>query len=287
MTIAAVNELHRGRIYSGGEKFVQTFERTWQIRTTSSADDQFYVANNSGLPLPYSPYPNFPFALRLGLDVRPTGDESGILWEAHAIYSTQYDTPQQDSNPLNRPVLYSGNQSRFTLPAFKRTDNGKAILNLANDLYDPPLMLDDDRMGLQFMRNEAYPPIAAMRAYRRAISSDSFQGDAPKTWKVVSITFGNQQFENGVTFFQVTYTFEYNPDTWEASVLEQGYNGINAAGKPVSFEKDTPQLLIKPVAGNNLVRAMTKDEIAAGQFTFTKQPIYNPVPFSTLGLPTL
>lgn len=276
MAWVSTKEVHRGREFHGGEKFVRSYKRSWLIQTDNKNDNVTYVANNSGLPLPYSSYPDDIYALRLGLDVVPAGDESGILWEASAMYSTQYDT-QQQNNPLQRPPLYVATGSTYTQIIAKDIQN-KVILNFSGDYYDPPPEINAPRGGIKVTVNKGDLPsiLADISTYVGAVNGDSWQSNNPRTWLCMSIESGQLQVENGIPFYAVTYEFHFRRETWDANLLEIGYNGLSG-GKKCKFKSDVPQLLKKVDASS--VRRQTDPT----QASFTAWRVYPEASFSALG----
>ncbi len=277
-------ELHSGRSFEASEKGVVTYERAWRILTDDKADDQLFVANNSGLPLLYSVYPGDPRAKLFPLSVRPDGDESGLLWIATARYTSKTDE-QQSASPLERPAQWTGGMAQFTRPVTRDRFN-TPILNYAGDPYDPPPEIEEDRISLIAVRNEAYIPFDKIRQYKNATNSDEWCGAEPRTLKV-RITFGELQEENGYKFYPVQYEFAYNPDKWDLTLLEIGYNGVSSAvlgGKKVKLG-DEPQLLKRIAAGGSSDDFFSVGvEKEASQANFTAWRVRPEVPFSNLGL---
>lgn len=279
MAWVSTKEIHRGRSFTGGEKGTRTYKRGWLIQRDSSADTVFQVANTSQLPLPYEPYPEDQFALRLGMDVTPAGDESGVLWEASATYSNQYDS-QSSTNPLQMPALYQCASQQYTRPVTKDIKTGQTILNLAGDYYDPAPEVDDSRGIIQVTKNLPTFPLSLMQ-YVNAINSDSFFNNAPRTWKCNAISSGSLQNSNGYSYYAVTFEFQYNPDTWVKKILEIGYNGKKADGTKIAFKVDKPSLLVKRYdSSNKLVIGRSSDPNDA---IFTDWYVYRELPFSVFG----
>jgi hypothetical protein len=286
MSVVSIAPLHRGRAGDGDDKYVRNYEQTWLVITDDPTDGPCVIGNAAGLPGRYFAYPDDPFALAIGSDVKSAGDETGLVWEVTLKYSTKYDVNQQQENPLDRVPRWSSGGQHFSKVAAK--DNGlansnkpKPILNLAGDAYDPPAEIDDSRMVLRVVRNEPVLPLQAQMTYANAVNSDQWNGAPVRTVKVESIESGELQNENGVQFYAVTYTFHYRPETWDLSILEQGYNGLSfKTGNPVKVPLggDHPKLLqFQAPAGVTF----TDD---ATQATFTKWRVYPEAAFANLNL---
>jgi hypothetical protein len=280
-------ELHRGRTFKQAEKNVRTYTRNWLILTNDRNDRQLFVANNSALPTQYTPYPDDPFALRLGLDVNPHGDESGMLWEASATYSTNYEN-QKDQNPFNRPPLMTITCGTYTVPVLKEVTSsggeGKTITNWAGDYYDPLPEKHAPQGQIKFKRNEPELPLPAISKYVGKVNSDNWFNNAPRTWLCMGINCGELKNENGYQFYEVDYEFHFKEKNWDAKLLEIGYNGLNE-GKKFKFNYEVPQLLWKIDDQN--IDYIPKDIPLAGALkmaTFTSWKIYEEAPFNDLGL---
>lgn len=276
MAFVRKDELHSGRTYEAGEGGVVTYERVWRIRTDSAADDQYYVANNSGLPALYSPYPNDSRAKLFPLSVRPDGDESGLLWLATARYSSQTDNSQPEINPLNRDARWSGGAAQFTR-LVTRDNSNTAVLNYAGDPYDPPPEIDDDRISFVAVRNEPAIPWTRINTFKGAVNASPWNNAAARTVKV-RITFGDLQKENGYQFYPVTYNFDYDPNTWDLSLLEIGYNGIQNIVTDFKVKLGDEPRLLKRVGSNVTI------ETDPANANFTKWRVRPEIDFNSLGL---
>jgi hypothetical protein len=285
MAVGTAKPLHRGRQLDVDEKGVREYERPYLVVTTSALHGPWDVIQAPGLPALYTPYPDDPLALRVGLSPRGSGDESGLVWEVIAKYSTKYDSPQNNqSDPLERPIRFSGGLAYFKVPAVKDNE-GNPILNLAGDPYDPPAEADDARLTLVAVRNERTIPWETMRQYKNAVNSDQFNGCPPRTVKVRRIEPGEPQTENGRQFYSVRYEFEHDERTWDIELLEIGYNGLkwtNDTPKKVPFSGDKPRLLKSTGLRNAHQNVNFTDN--PEEASYTKWKYYPERSFGTLGL---
>ncbi len=145
-----------------------------------------------------------------GIDVDQVG-EDGLQWEVTFNYSW-YDAntigggPQQ--NPLLMPIEVSWNWRDYEL-VIAQDINGDAVLNTAGDPYDPPVLINDPRLGMTVVRNEASISIGLIQQYRNAINSDPWAGFDPFFAHCLSITPKNTFHQLVGWYYQVTYEFEF------------------------------------------------------------------------------
>lgn len=279
MNILRYDKLHSGRPGTDEAKWISTYETAWRVVTDDPAFTRSMIAADPRTPKMYTPYPEDGDALLISLNIRPDGDETGVVWEVIAVYSTSYEYPYP-RNPLLRPARWSGSLAHFTSPAIVDI-NGDPILNMAGDPYDPPLEGDDSRQSFQAVRNEAKPPWGVSQLYKDAINSDGWNGVARWTVKIFDISFGELQFENGQAFYPVTYVFQYDPKNWLLKPLEIGYNGAKRTSgvwRKVPFGGDSEKLLKR---SDDDTITFTDDPSEA---SFTDWHYYKELPFTSLGL---
>lgn len=132
-----------------------------------------------------------------------------------------------DNNPLLMPIDIEWsfrNQEKVC----QYDVNNKAILNTANDPFDPPLIIDDPRPLLTVVRNEAIADIEALYSYRNAVNSDPFGPWGPQMARVVNIRPKSLFHQYVGWYWQVTYEFEFNPpDGYRPKVLNMGMRKIS------------------------------------------------------------
>lgn len=149
-------------------------------------------------------------------------------------------------DPLSRPPVISYGFGKYT-KVWEEDADGKAIMNSAKQIFDPPLEEDDDRPIVTFVRNEAEFPFLLAVEYERAVNSDGWWGLDPGQAKIQSIT-GQPQKENDVEFYQVTYELELKRDGWDRKALDRGWAYRDANGKLQVIKDD--DLYPSPTAVN-------------------------------------
>lgn len=189
-------------------------------------------------------------------------------WRVTARYSNKIDRPDlnQEENPLLRPAKIDWDDTRVTRVAWTDRD-GVAILNSANQRFDPPLEYEQGVEVLRIQKNYATYDQIFYSQFRNAVNSLPWFGLPKGRVKCCSIK-GSRQFESGIFFwdtrfeFQIRFWLDENVDdfsdpevsknAWAERVLDQGYMALDAddeykakhmldlrTGQPVS----TPQLL--------------------------------------------
>lgn len=181
------------------------------------------ASNANGLPFLRDPHPYDPFARCKSVRGQSEANDDKIwVVEATYTYDTQ-DESQQPENPLDEPPQVAWGFQQFQ-KVLQKDINGKALLNTADEQFDPLPEVDDSRLVLSYQRNEAYFPVALAREYQDAVNSDAFLGAPAGTVKCQNIN-ATRQFRNDVYFWAVSYEFHFrsDDDDWELHILNQGY----------------------------------------------------------------
>jgi len=143
------------------------------------------------------------------------------------IVTANYEPPSGftlAANPLLDPVQKAWGFNVFSRVP-KEDKDGTKILNTAGDRFDPSPEIEDYRLTLAIIRNEAS---------FNGVTAESFIGtvnDASIT--LVGSTFaarkarmtqysGVFRTRNGVDFWEVTYGIIFNDDTWDLDILNYG-----------------------------------------------------------------
>ena len=202
------------------------------------------------------------------------------------------------SNPLLRPVRYHLEFANFTTVA-EVDIFGTALTNSAGQEFDPPFEKDDARPVLVATKNE-WPLegiIAKAIAYKNAVNTNTFYGAGPREAKVESISTGEIQTENEISYHTVTYRIQFNNDKWDVSLVDQGWMHYdNATDKNLLSAKEGTQDSSgqyddkdAPKASEPVGLAADGTRLAKGNEPkkLFKQPafrIYNELSFASLGI---
>jgi hypothetical protein len=148
------------------------------------------------------------------------------------------------------------------------------VLNSAFDAFDnPPAMTDIQHHVIKIVRNEAVVPLALIVSSALKINQGlwyQFPDSSVKT-EPFSVQILYSQFLDR-TYFRISYTFTFNPapDGWKRFILDQGYRGLNAAGKLVELFDANGMALQAPVMlngkGKQLAYPVNKDNIVSLEY---------------------
>lgn len=207
-------------------------------------------------------------------------------WIARLEYGTQL--MQQWDNPLTRPTVITGGFQMYQKP-IERDTSGKLITNTAGQPFDD-FSIDDARSHVTMVRNEAtYDWTYFADNFVNFVNLTSWYGCPAGTAKCVSVGGQGPNYENGVSFYTVTYEFQYRKEGWQPKILNRGTKDIN--GKPVldsnGDPSDRPEFL-----GNTALGFGTVDGIQVWPFPIANQSgniitptVYYTAEFNLLGLP--
>lgn len=221
-------------------------------------------------------------------------------------YST--DTPDrqqsEEDNPLNDPVeIESSSRDEKRSILFDR--DGKAILNLAGDYYDPTIQVPISNTVFTFTRNEPAYSYGLSYAYLDHTNGSTFLDAEPDQIKCTRF-HARKKSRNKITYYEVTYEFEHSRFGWQPQPLEQGKRMI-FRGKKVDIPDEKTGLPISqavplirlddPVPGwaseikyyGELVQAGDVIPIPSNMLPdealYTEHPTIPQAEFSNLGLP--
>lgn len=255
MTVLSCNLIADGQGADQNHKGVREYDDVYRVVTDNRADNQFLIifeATAFGLPILYEPYDSDPQAVCLSRKQTASSDGSGFVREITCHYSTEYDA-EDNENPLERaPRWWLDGVDFSRLPEKDVFD--KPILNLAGDQYATLPEIDDGRLVLMVRRHEEFfaDIVTIKLLYQGTVNEGEWNGFPAFCVLLKKVTCGELKFENGVSYYEVTYEFHINMDSWFINILEQGYNALNAeliGDDPISYRKipcagDHPKLLV-------------------------------------------
>jgi hypothetical protein len=239
------------------------------------------VLQSNKIPTLFSPHPEDPGATCRGRSAKQ-GNLSPNQWDVTLDYSTE--TPKAEDapeNPLEKRVIWSYVGNKITRIVDKDTD-GKAVLNTAFDAPDPAIEVPATIPVWQAVANEANDPAQKKLDFEDKINSAEFRGMAAGTCRLAQLT-ATEETKNNITYWKVTYLFEYKRTGWQPKPLSQGFNQI-IGGKKVRIldEKNVPVSVPWPL--NIAGIAYDKAELEEGaSFSYNVNAYYT-ANFSELGL---
>jgi hypothetical protein len=199
-------------------------------------------------PVPDAYYGD-PFVVCQGISSQPV-EGNRCLFKVTAQYGT-IQGPPSDGGPSDNPDPLQRapdiSWSFETEPLFRSTDiSGNPFVNSANFLFDPPPQIDRQILVLNVLINEAtynatlaYQYIGTINQSGGSILGFSF-GEGEALCTAIS---GQRQYENGYTYWQVSYQFKFKASftaihklanapaaassgiipAWDHAVLDSGY----------------------------------------------------------------
>jgi hypothetical protein len=262
MAVLKVDELFEGR---GGQWTAdqgRKWNRTFRVLTNAVTDGPRTAIVAVGISIgdQYIPSSN---SVEWDLDAYATqitatneeGDQLGwIVTVEYSWFSANIAGGGAYQNPLAMPIDVSWSFRNQEIVA-EYDNNGNAVLNTANDPFDPPLVIDDPRPLLTVVRNEPTYNIPLVYQYRNAVNADSFAGFDPAMARVIQISGKSAFHQDAGWYWAVTYEFEFNPPLgYQPQVLNMGMRKISqTTNQPVPIILNglpitKPMLLTK--AGN-------------------------------------
>jgi hypothetical protein len=196
---------------SRDEQAIREYSVTYIVITDSPLDGPEVVLKAPGLPLQYSTY-QFGNDRDLGATLKKKDavriDSELMKWEVNCNYNSRVEVVDfGDEDPPSRPP----HKTWFTEP-YQRivtTDRlGSPIENVCHDEFDPPAMMDDSRLVLQYTRIDTTADMIFAFSFADAVNSDMFQGFLPGEAKVTSIK-AVEHFEKSIMFWDVSFEIHF------------------------------------------------------------------------------
>ncbi len=255
MAVSYVKELFEGRRASDSQERRRTYTRVYEVRTTDPNDSGYVAGGASGLPRGGDAHPddNAAFVVR---NDPAQHSEDPTLWTVTIEYDTQLsstaigresqqvdssgetttnpDSPseggQRQENPLSRPPVYSVSFETVQEPLLEVYTGEDAtlpgpLLNSAGDPFDPPPMVEKSYPVLTIKKNMVSFTYATLEMYQDSVNSVTWRGFGARKVKVHGISW-ESAFENGITFWAVTFVFKVRYKTWDLQILDAGLNEL-------------------------------------------------------------
>ena len=278
-----------GRSGNQGADWRRAYTRAWVVITDDVNDGPKTVREALPVALGMSYYVSetekdlgaFVNNIRVDEDSRA---EDGYQWIATVEYGP-YQPLEHPQSPLDEQPRISWSWAQFERIAERDVDD-EAIVNAANDAYDPPPMRDDSRPVLQLVRNEANFDQTLADQYRDKVNSTSFFGADPGVVKVQNISANRVLHPDIGYYWEVSYEFHFKSEGWHFFILEQGMNKIvydpGIIGDVGAKEK------MKDRKGSELSAPALLDDLGqqlatGGTPVFSEWIVYEEVDFSVFG----
>jgi hypothetical protein len=195
--------------------------------------------------------------------VHGANNPNSTAWRVDLNYGP-YDAGLFGQDPTRWPTRVTFNGNKFER-AVLIDQAGNPILNSATVPFSEPITIDDTRTTITVIRNEWIRPnfgsagwnFQLSATYRDGVNQYAWNGFAPKTVKCGTISTSDPQYDSNSQswYYEVTYPFEVNLDTWTKQPLDRGYQ-VLVSGLPVPKLTSTGQQVDEPVlldgSGNEL-----------------------------------
>lgn len=259
MAYTLFSEVSEGRTASVDQKFNRTYTRVFLVRTSDATYGPAYAASHPSLPIIFAAHNEDATAYCLSLS--PSQDQGDpTLWRITANYGYNIDAPSAASapsgdpavetqqtgqapadrveNPLARPRDYSVSTTSYPLGVtYDRNNN--LIKNSADDPYLPPAEIVRGGANITVGLNSTSSPSAAWIAAIGSINASSYTigpyviGTALVKLNSVS---ANLVYENNVSYWRWTLSFEYRPSGWAYVVADMGmFKKVSGTRKPIDY----------------------------------------------------
>ena len=227
MAITSVNEIWQGR--SGGTNFeARRFTRVFQVITDNKFDTSVQVTF-TGTPVIGDLHPSDNGAFCQDVDARQQ-PFSPTVWIVTCSYSSKNENVVKDKdNPLNDTAQITWTTEQFQrVVAFDRNDD--AVLNSAGQIFDPPLMVDDTRVVVNIVTNQAFVPTWIIET-PDTLNSTTVTIDgltiAPEKAKVKTATVSPQKRRNNINYRTVSLSIALNRKGWQPKLLDIGFTKVD------------------------------------------------------------
>lgn len=226
----------RGTFSSRGI-FTETIR--YRFTSDSQSDNGFQLITHPDCPKVGWLHPSHPFCWVQSITF---DQESGYrLWVVDATYSSEFETTE---NPLDMPAAVDWGGEQYQEPLLIDV-YGDLVVNSAGDPFDPPIMRDFSRRVVTVVKNLADPP-AWLLDSEDVINSSDFVLDGvnipARCAKMQQVTISRRNYQNGVSFRQVSMLIHLNKDTWQFKQLDAGFheNNTTYGRRKITISGDFP-----------------------------------------------
>lgn len=188
-------------------------------------------------------------------------------------------TANNTDDPLQQRVKRDFKNREHTFYVFKDR-NGNMILNGAKQPFEGGIPVTLNLPTYTYVRNEAVFSGTYATTWSNAINSDTFNGCAPKTLRM--IVDAAEQYESDSVFWPVTYQMAYLPIGWQPLPLNAGLQFLSS-GKLKPCLDDNLNPVTSPVPLSTAGAQLTIASLPASA-NFIEVDWFVQQPFSSLGL---
>lgn len=270
MAIAQVRELFDGRPASINAKGERAYHRRFHVQGDGAigpVEVSVAVDPTTGVRIPtwgeiYLVGGELDLAAFV-TNIRAAPDRSFDLWLVEVDYTTVTPTsssggtagsgpsppgtgdggaggaPALEVNPLLRPadVRYSTIKQMKVL---QKDRDGNLITNSANKPFDPPLEMEEVRVGINIVKNYATFDLKVIEEYVGTTNLEPWPGTLGLTIDCVRCMdiSAKAARSQGVAYWEVSFAFEYKGGGWVVELLDQGWEELGVLGTKWFLIKD-------------------------------------------------
>jgi hypothetical protein len=227
---------------SQDREYVYEFKRVYQVISDARNDDEYTILNLAAIPTMYSAHSGNTNAKVVGKRAVMTQDSRGYVWHVEITYSTKYRTVVE--NPLLRPALFDFGFAQHSEP-YRIDANDEKVDNSAGTFYDPLPEKDASRLHFTVTKNTVTYDVAMAIAYQDVLNASAWAGFALKTVKCNNIRGRGPLFENGYTFYETVFEFEFRREGWKDKLPDVGYYYLSGSAR-IQFTDNAGQPLPRP-----------------------------------------
>jgi hypothetical protein len=166
----------------------------------------------------------------------PSGNSGEWAWDVEVTYSRKGETVE---NPLDRPAKVYYDMDQYDVP-LERDLDGNAVLNSAEQPFDPPVLKEDNRLIIRIEKNLATFDSTVAELFENAVNSATFLGFATNSLRITKISASPQEDAVYGDYYAVTTEIQRRPieyvghEPHQASILDMGRYELYAPGGDVS-----------------------------------------------------
>jgi hypothetical protein len=219
MAVVTVELIPTGRRASRNDKREWAITDVYRVMTDDENDTQVEVldgfSTETGIVIG-TPFLDGLVAYAQSIEVEPGTDEDFIEWRATVQYG-----PLAYETPFDEPPQVEWQAESREVPLDIDTE-GNLVVNSAYDPFDPTITIDRPIGKLTVTLNQAVFDWRWAYLFSNKINAQEFLGAEPRTVKMGQITFSVLYDTNVGWYRRVTYPLYFNPDGWDAEVVDLG-----------------------------------------------------------------
>lgn len=201
-----------------------------------------------------------------------------VSWEPR---TSEHEGGGGTTPPTSRPVRRSFSTVAVDKAATKDRD-GNPILNTAGVEFDPPPHYRVYNAVATFVRYESTFSSAFALQLAGAVNAAAWGGFEPGQVQCTEVS-ATEVFEDGVRYWEVTYSFEATREGWQLSLLSNGSTKVVDC-EHVAIEDSNGVLLTEPVPLDENGDVISPCDLPGAAYYVTAN-VYQEYDFNLLGLP--